>query len=452
MAQVKKITKKNIFLLISSSLFVLGVIFFSLAIQKYQVLTSSRATGTDECAPYHTAGETWCDQTTGTRMKCSSDYKLVPIEQIWCSWGGTEGDLMKCGWGNGYYHSVVHQDCGGLGCTGTQCNGGGGGTTPTATPGGGTAPTATPGQGGTGTWNQCNASGSNKPCGSCSVTDITVGAGGAASTTFGCQLLCNPGNCPSGTYQINDTSWFWCSNKDGASCTQGNSDLIANVHNTSSVGSLTISDASPNATNNGFSWSFTIPNWTGCGRVQTDVQINAQGVSVAGLTKSFGSDCATAPTNTPPPGTTNTPTTPPNNTNTPTTPPGTTNTPTTPPNNTNTPTTPPTNTPTHTPTAVPPTSTPTKTPTNTPTSTPTKTATPVPTSTLVPTNTPVPTVTPVPTNTPIPPTPTTVVIAEVPTATPTPVKQLTVDNQKPGITPWALILVPIGLLLLGLLL
>jgi len=106
-----------------------------------------------------------------------------------------------------------------------------------------------------------------------------------------------------------------------------------------------------------------------------------------------------------------------------------------------TPTEVPTQTLTQTP--VPPTETPV--PTNTPV--PTETESPTPTSTPIP-----PTAAPVPTNTPIPPTPTTVVIAQAPTATPTPVKQLAIDNQKPGITPWALILVPIGLLLLGILL
>jgi|GEM_PF-5212986 len=87
-------------------------------------------------------------------------------------------------------------------------------------------------------------------------------------------------------------------------------------------------------------------------------------------------------------------------------------------------------------------------PTNTPgadmTSTPVPTETPEPTE--APTDTPVPTETPEPTDTPVPPTPTATTIP------PTPVQKLTVNEQPPGITPWSMILVPIGMLILGLLL
>ena len=101
------------------------------------------------------------------------------------------------------------------------------------------------------------------------------------------------------------------------------------------------------------------------------------------------------------------------------------------PTNTPTQTATPTETPTESPTQ---TATPTKTPTNTPTKTPTPTVPPVsPTLTF----TPVPSNTP--TSRPIPP-------------TPTPIQELKIENQPPGITPWSFILVPVGILILGLLL
>lgn len=138
-----------------------------------------------------------------------------------------------------------------------------------------------------------------------------------------------------------------------------------------------------------------------------------------------------------------------------------TNTPTEQPSNT--PTENPSETPTNTPTDLP-TETPTETPTSTPTDSPTPTDTPEPTAT----NTPVPTDTP--TNTPTPtPTPTftptaTSTPTSIPTATPiptliaqqpptpTPINQITVDGQKPGVTPWLLIFAPIAIVLLGLVL
>ena len=228
-----------------------------------------------------------------------------------------------------------------------------------------------------------------------------------------------------------------------------------------------------------------------CGCVQWDIGVfdanNNEGVAGGALLCAENS-CAQPTPTTPPP--TISPTTPPtvSPTTRPTVPPS--STPTVRP--TNTPTTPPgqpTNTPapTHTPTAVPtstpkptatntpvPTNTPTPsaTPTNTPTSSPTRTPTPtptktptltptltytptaVPTSTLAPTatSTPVPTATntiaPTATNTPSP-TATTIIAA---TNTPTTVQQLTVEGKPPGLTPWLIILAPLGLILLGLLL
>ena len=114
-----------------------------------------------------------------------------------------------------------------------------------------------------------------------------------------------------------------------------------------------------------------------------------------------------------------------------TTPVPTTPVPTTPVPTTSVPTTP---VPT-TPLSATPTLTATLTPTNSPTPTPTPTPSPTPT------NTPNPTAT----NTPVPPT-------APPIPTNTPPQKIAVNEQPPGITPWAFILVPVGLLLLGLLL
>lgn len=138
------------------------------------------------------------------------------------------------------------------------------------------------------------------------------------------------------------------------------------------------------------------------------------------------------PTNTPVP--TNTPSVTPTGTLTPSPTPTITLTPT--PTATHTPSPTPTDTPV-------PTDTPSPTVTNTPspTNTPAPTDTPAPTNTLAPTNTPQPTFTPEPT-----------VVAQVIQPTSTPVPNLTVNNQPPGITPWLMVLFPIGLVLIGLLL
>ncbi len=112
-----------------------------------------------------------------------------------------------------------------------------------------------------------------------------------------------------------------------------------------------------------------------------------------------------------------------------------------PPPATPTPTTPPsvpTNTPNPSNTPVP-----TNTPSPLPTNTPAPTNTPFPTNTVIPTNTPAPTNSPMPTYTPIP--------TYTPYPTNTPITKLEVNEQPPGMTPWAFIAVPIGLILIGLL-
>ena len=278
-----------------------------------------------------------------------------------------------------------------------------------------------------GQWNHCNAAvnPTNLPCGSCGITDVAVATNGIATTTFSCQMICPPTGCDSSnylTYVVNDESLFWCRTQGGAACTEANgAELIQNIHETTSVGSWVMDTNNLNVVHTA-TWtaSTALNNWTACGRIQSDVQINATGINKAGWIKDFTVDCAGAPTNTP--GPTNTPEPPPP-TNTPG---GPTNTPTnTPvpgePTATYTPvpsaTSRPSATPTHTPTA---TATPTNTPTPTPTNTPIPSATqrppsetPTPTLTRTPTPTPTPTRTPTPTPTRTPtPTPTS-------TATPT---------------------------------
>ncbi len=167
------------------------------------------------------------------------------------------------------------------------------------------------------------------------------------------------------------------------------------------------------------------------------------------------SNITTAPTPSNTPGATNTPNpsqptnTPSPSINAPSQTPTATNTPII----TNTPTTTPIPTNTYTPTP-----TKTNTPTPTITLTPTPTVTPTNTSTPTPTNTPTPTVTPTPqpTFTPYP------TYTLIPTYTPQPTQlaqntnslpqNLTVNEQPPGITPWALFAIPLGLILIGLLL
>lgn len=99
------------------------------------------------------------------------------------------------------------------------------------------------------------------------------------------------------------------------------------------------------------------------------------------------------------------------------------------------------------PTATPspnPSDSPTPSPSQTPTSSPTQSPTPSPTRTPTPSPTPSNTPSPSPTRTPtpIPPTPTPI--------PPTPVQDLTVNEQAPGFNPWFALLIPFGLVALGL--
>lgn len=169
-----------------------------------------------------------------------------------------------------------------------------------------------------GLWNEngvCNppVNPTNTPCGTCGITGVNVDSTGKVTTNFGCQLVCGSG-CPEGnhsTYSVNDESIFWCRGKDGSSCTQTSGDVIANIHESQVIGSLVINASNTTATQNDLVWTTTgsLPDWIECGRIQSDVQINATGVGVAGYVKNFAIDCAgVAPTNTPVPGEpTNTP-------------------------------------------------------------------------------------------------------------------------------------------------
>lgn len=281
------------------------------------------------------------------------------------------------------------------------------------------------------TFNQCNATQSNLPCGSCNISDFTINSNGNGVANVGCELRARATDTSLfRNYEVKDQSWFWCNGNGTQACTQANAnELKGNVNDrTTKLADFTLSASSLELTNNNMTWNFNIPNWTNCGRVQVDVQIAAPGVNVAGLTKSFGENCETTPTNTPEP--TSPPATPvpPTLTLPPPTPtPTVTNTPTASPTATATPT--PTNSPTPTPSNTP-------TPTITRTPTPTRTNTPVPTWTQVPTWTPAATFTPEPTY----------------TRTPTPVKDLSIGEQKPGFNPIYVILIPVVGLIIGLLL
>lgn len=375
MAQVKKISKKNIFLLVSSSLFVLGVIFFSLAIQKYQVLTKSRADEPVSCGVPES-----CKPGTAS---CSDNTKTE-----WC---------IKCG--NDGNWETSNQDTGI--CCGSYCN-------VTEVPGGGGSCTrkrnaekvCSDKGGAAGSSSSADPNCSNNDGFSCDINGGNFCCYGDSSTTS-CDGNCyNSSRECSAPYIVNKYECI-AGDPDNGSCTH----LVEVMKDQSSI---------PAAQNCVQYEVIDQDDGLGCGSVAPISTTNCGGEAT--------------PTNSPNDTPTDTPT------NTPTVPPDSTPTDTP----VNTPTDTPTNSPTHTPTKTHTPVPPTETPTATPTSTPTKTPTPVPTEMLT------------PTITPIPPTPTTVVIAQAPTATP--VQELTVNEQPPGITPWTLILIPIGLLLLGLLL
>ncbi|PIZ65386.1 hypothetical protein CO051_06300 [Candidatus Roizmanbacteria bacterium CG_4_9_14_0_2_um_filter_39_13] len=393
MAQVTKISKKNVFLIASASLFMLGVIFFSLAIQKYQVLTRSRADEPKTC------NGTAVGECVGSK-RCANNPADDGKYYYWCVKCGADGNPESSEQGTG------------------ECCGNCGGPAPTGEQGACTDTTITTDEA------LCTAK-----CGGGYKADDPnkCAEKGGVTCGTGCAYY-DPNNLSCGTCQGTNAA-LW----DGL-CYKGEGTGKVTVHKgTAEDNSCPISS---NATEVSLS--------TGeCYSIGNCEQADPDGGN--GICNDTGCDGPTSPpenTNTPTvPQTTETATPIVTNTVTPTVPP-TTNTPT------STSTATPTNSPTHTATA---TATPTSTPTRTPTPNPTNT--PVPTATLIPTSMPIPpTATPVPTNTPVPPTPTTVVLAQVPTSTPTPVTKLTVNDQPPGITPWSLILVPIGLLILGLLL
>ncbi|MEI7653033.1 MAG: hypothetical protein WCJ70_01995 [bacterium] len=219
-------------------------------------------------------------------------------------------------------------------------------------------------------------------CASCSISSIS-----ATSPTWGCELKCDTGKCPSAPINFR-MDYFSCRNSSGTAgyknqdnpCVEGSADFIKK-------GTLTTNPTSqsqvPYTFNNG---SGTLPTDT-CGRIQLDVLPVEIGweTSGAGAVYDFGTSCAAPPvgitqTATPVPGVTITNTPVPNATLTPTVKPPTSSP------------VPLTATPTNTPT-------PTDSPTPTPSNTPTGTLTPSPTLTPKPTNT--PTVAPSPTPGPV---------------------------------------------------
>ncbi len=296
----------------------------------------------------------------------------------------------------------------------------------------------------------------NAPCASCAVnSDTVIDDEGNVSVSFGCQLACNDTDnpldttgCPSGIlpYSISKTSWYWCKGAGTHACTEQNEltgDLLTHVENDGfeEGGPWIISRQG----NTDFEAVFNVPGYESCGRLQIDVETNEKYSYVFDTETDCnenltiqGVDGAPDPTigfgfpNQP---LTSTPPIPP-----PSFPPTKTPTPT--------PTVTPTNTVTSTLTPTPSTLTPTvaTTATVTPTVSPTNTASPSATITSAPTETPTPSPTPTPTYTPTPtPTPT-------PTLTPTPISEIAINGEPPGITSWIMMLVPIGIVMLGLLL
>ncbi|PIQ73531.1 hypothetical protein COV58_01975, partial [Candidatus Roizmanbacteria bacterium CG11_big_fil_rev_8_21_14_0_20_36_8] len=110
MTTTKSSKNKNIYVIFSAVFFAIGVVFFSLAIQKYQVLINSQASTNCEG---HEAGATWCSGTE--RKQCRNDGNGLEVPapaQTWCD--GPTGNILTCG--------ATVEDCGGRGCTGTSCN------------------------------------------------------------------------------------------------------------------------------------------------------------------------------------------------------------------------------------------------------------------------------------------------------------------------------------------
>ena len=391
MTTTKSSKSKNIYVIFSAVFFALGVVFFSLAIQKYQVLINSQASVGCEG---HPADATWCT-SSGERRQCNNDgngLKDPGPAQTWCD--DPTGDILNC--------SGVVEDCNDRGCTGTSCNqASGGGGTCTEQKSAEQVCTTFGGSAGSGSAADPNCS--DRGGFSCDKTGTNYCCYGDATATS-CDGACynnsDPGSCTP-PYKINK---YVCGTEDTGSC---------------SIYESTTTDQT------------TLPAAENC--VQYEI-INSEGVgcnAIAPLsTQNCGGDTPN-PTNTPGNNPTNTPTQTP------------TQTPTPLPTSTGTVTP----TPTHT---LTPTATKTLTPTPTLTLTPTQTptATPVP-PTNTPTLTPIPTNTPIATNTPIP-TNTPVLLADAPTFTPAPPQNLTVNDQAPGITPWMYLLIPIALVFLGL--
>ena len=135
-----------------------------------------------------------------------------------------------------------------------------------------------------GTWNQCDASASNLPCGSCSIS-----LGGAGVVNFSCELKCTTGDCPSSSSSIAHR-WERCGNAGSTSCNESDSDYIASG-NLGGDGPWSISAQTDNQSGVG---TYSVPD---CGRIQLDVQMN-NGTNVAGVVYSSGVDCEETTTTT----------------------------------------------------------------------------------------------------------------------------------------------------------
>ena len=294
----------------------------------------------------------------------------------------------------------------------------------------------------------------NLPCSSCNIYDGSIDDNGNATIDFSCQIQCNSNEDPQDTtdcpanalpYNIEETSWYWCRTAGDQPCTNElTDDLLSKVEATGFTegGPWILSEQGDTP----LSANFSVAGFQNCGRVQVDIITNqpysyiidtgtdcdstltSRDVSLGGPptpTYGFGYISQT-PSNTP---VVPQPTIPPSKTPTPslTSTPAVTNTPI------------PTVTTSITGTITPTTST---TPAVTGTISPSVTLSPSPSPTL--TSTPTATFTPTATLT----------ATHIPTATyiPTPISNISVDGQSPGGGSWLLMLVPAGLVVLGLLL
>lgn len=161
-------------------------------------------------------------------------------------------------------------------------------TKPPAPPGVITTTTTTAPPGG-GTWDQCRLDADRKlPCGSCNVNSV-----GAGTMSYGCELDCGGSvtGCPdkkATSYSIAHR-WERCLHKGKDACSrQAATDYVESGDLSPFSPSSIVGQSSFN--NGSGSFAEALKN-NPCGRYQVDVQMSAQGTSVAGDVYNTGIDC-----------------------------------------------------------------------------------------------------------------------------------------------------------------